>query len=83
MSDLVGNPEDRFFRVEAHFTFTDKMIHYENTPMQYTKIFSKAKIENLIGKKNIFLNISTQNIHCGYSLEPPRRVPTMYVLDQI
>ena len=29
----------------------------------------------------IFL-ISAQNIDCGYSLEPPRRVPTIYVLSR-
>ena len=28
------------------------------------------------------LNDFAQNIHCGYTLEPPRRVPTMYILDQ-
>ena len=30
----------------------------------------------------IFL-ISAQNIDCGYSLEPPHRVPTIYVLSRI
>ena len=52
MSDLVGNPEDRFSRVAAH-------------------------IEKL-GFKGLYLIFLflIQNIHCGYSLEPP----TMYVL---
>ena len=26
--------------------------------------------------------ISAQNIDCGYSLEPPRRAPTIYVFEQ-
>ena len=30
---------------------------------------------------DIFL-ISAQNIDCGYTLEQPRRVPTIYVLEQ-
>ena len=30
---------------------------------------------------NIIFLISAQNIHCGYSLEPPR-VPTVYVLSR-
>ena len=41
--------------------------------MQYTEIFSKAKIENFITKILIFFNIFTQNIHSGYMLEPPRQ----------
>ena len=49
--------------------------HYENLPMQYTKIFLTLKIENFQQKNlDIFL-IFAQNIHvdCGYMLEPPRR----------
>ena len=39
----------------------------------YRDFFSPVKIENFIGKKfDIFL-IFAQNIHCGYTLEPPRR----------
>ena len=37
------------------------------------RVFFKAKIENFIGKMFEFFNIFTQNIHCGYMLEPPRR----------
>ena len=29
-----------------------------------------------------FFHISAQNIDCGYLLEPPRRVPTIYVLNR-
>ena len=47
--------------------------HYENMPMQYTKIFIGVKNENFQQKKfDIFL-IFAQNIDCGYTLEPPRR----------
>ena len=41
--------------------------------MQYTEIFSEAKIENFQRKKNVIFLISAQNIGCGYTLEPPRR----------
>ena len=50
------------------------MWHYENTPMQYTEIFSAIRIENFT--RNFFdsFNIFAQNIDCGYTLEPgPRR----------
>ena len=41
--------------------------------MQNTEIFLVVKIENFVGKKlDIFL-IFAQNIHCGYTIEPPRR----------
>ena len=47
--------------------------HYENMPMQYTKIFLALKIENFQLKNfDIFL-IFAQNIDCGYTLEPPQR----------
>ena len=43
MSDMVGNPEDRFSRVAAHYilnkTFIIAKSRYENTPMQYAEIF--------------------------------------------
>ena len=48
-------------------------FHSENSPMQYTKIFSALKIENFQLKNfDIFLSFA-QNIDCGYTLEPPRR----------
>ena len=62
------------------------MIHYENTPMQYTEIIFVYE-----RKKNDIFLIFAQNIDCGYMLEPPRRgrggggvkrVPTIYVLYQ-
>ena len=30
----------------------------------------------------LFFHIFAQNIDCGYTLQPPRRVPTIYVLEQ-
>ena len=58
------------------------LIHYENMPMQYKEIFKVVKNENFPLKNfDIFL-IFAQNIDCGYTLEPPRRVPTIYVLEQ-
>ena len=51
--------------------------------MQYTKKKnSEAKIEKKIHWKNFdILNMFAQNIDCGYTLEPPQRVPTIYVLE--
>ena len=48
-------------------------MHYENTPMQYTKNFLVVKMKNFTGKNLIFFLIFAQNIDCGYTLEPPRR----------
>ena len=48
-------------------------IHYENLPMQYTKIIYSYKNENFQRKIfDIFL-IFAENVYCGYTLEPPRR----------
>ena len=52
---------------------TNSNKHYENMSMQYIETFSKAKIENFIGKILIFLLIFAQNIDCGYTLEPHLR----------
>ena len=38
--------------------------------MQYSEIFFRSKIENFIEKKE---DIFAQNMHCGYTLESPRR----------
>ena len=77
MSDLIGNPEDRFSRVTDHFIMRGiidgSRPHYENLPMQYKKKISGEKQkEYFIGKKYI-LTIFARNIHCGYTLEPRRR----------
>ena len=52
----------------------------------FSAVKNKISPEN---KSDVF-NIIAQNIHCGYTLEPPQdaftrrflRVPTIYVLDQ-
>ena len=49
-----------------------EISHYENTHMQYTEIFSSVKIGIFARKKNDSLNIFAENIHDGYTLEPPR-----------
>ena len=43
------------------------------------KILPPKKFSN---KNSIIFHISAQNIYCGYSLESPRRVPTIYVLSR-
>ena len=47
------------------FFFATMICHYENLPMQYTRIFTAAKINY-----NIF-KIFARNIDCGYMLELP------------
>ena len=42
-------------------------------PCNKQRIFSKAKIENCIGKFLIFFLFFAQNIDCGYTLELPLR----------
>ena len=50
-----------------------RMFHYENLPMQYTKIFKVVKDENFQYKNFDIVLIFAQNIDCRYTLEPPRR----------
>ena len=47
--------------------------HYENTPIQIYLKFYNYKKENFQIKISDIFHISTQNIDCWYSLEPPRR----------
>ena len=42
-------------------------------PCNIQRFFSAVKIENFTRKKKNIFNIFTQNIHCGNTLEPPRR----------
>ena len=51
-------------------------------PCNIQRFLSVVKIENFIGKKSDIFNIFAQNIHCGYTLEPPRRGATIYVLSK-
>ena len=58
------------------------MSHYENTPIQMYRKFHHQKTENFQLKNLDIFHISAQNIDCWYSLEPPHRVPTIYVLNK-
>ena len=81
VSDLVGNPENRFSHNEAQILEEvkwDKLSlmkdqnHNENMPLQYNAIFHGCKNVNFQMKIfNIFL-IFAQNIDCGYTIEPPQ-----------
>ena len=46
------------------------VLHYENTPMQYTAIFNSCKNDNFKLKFFDYFHIFAQNIYCGYTLEP-------------
>ena len=47
--------------------------HYENMPIQIYWKFHHQKTQNFSDKNSVIFHISSQNIDCGYSLEPPRR----------
>ena len=47
-------------------------MHYENMPMQYIVIFKVVKNENFQWIFLYIFLIFAPNIHCGYTLEPPR-----------
>ena len=56
---------------EAYGAF-NQYCHYENTPIQiYWKFYNQKKEIFQIKISDIF-HIFSQNIDCGYSLEPPR-----------
>ena len=46
--------------------------HYENTPIQIYRKFHLQKLK-ISDKNSDIFHISSQNIDCGYSLEPPWR----------
>ena len=46
-------------------------FHYENTPMEHTEIFYGCKNDSFRLKCFYYFHIFAQNIHCGYTLEPP------------
>ena len=57
---------------KMYFIFPIQIFHYENMPIQIYRKNLPPKIEKFrVKNANIFL-ISTQNIDCGYSLEPPQ-----------
>ena len=56
--------------------------HYENTPIQIYRKFHLQNCKFSDKKNSDNFHITAQNIDCGYSLEPPRRVPKIYVLNR-
>ena len=50
------------------------LTHYENTPIQINWKCHHQKTEKFQVKNSNIFHISAQNIDCGYTLEPPRRV---------
>ena len=77
----------KLFQIVTAFFFNRKLIqwfqtnksakllcfnHYENMPIQTYRI-STPKTQKFSDKNPDIFHISTQNIDCGYSLEPPRR----------
>ena len=53
-------------------TLSLSLCHYENTPIQIYRKFHLQKLKFFQIKNSDIFHISTQNIDCGYSLEPPR-----------
>ena len=49
------------------------MLHYKNMPIQIYWKFHHQKNWQFSDKNSDIFHISAQNIHCVYSLEPPRR----------
>ena len=45
----------------------------KNLPMQYTEIFIAVKMNNFQQKNFVIFLMFAQNIHSGYTLEPPRQ----------
>ena len=52
-------------------SMTFQLMHYANTPMQYTAIFHGCKNVHFQMIFLMFFLIFAQNIDCGYTLEPP------------
>ena len=52
---------------------TLKHVHYKNMPIRIYRKILPPKTENFLMKNSNIFHISTQNIDCRYSLEPPRR----------
>ena len=65
--------------MEPDRTDQTQQTHQENAPIQINREFLPKKKPD---KNSDNCHISAQNIDCGYSLEPPRRVPTIFVFEQ-
>ena len=61
------------YLVRTGYLFQPSLIHYENTPIEiYWKCYNQ-KLANFQIRNCDIIHISSQNIDCEYSLEPPRR----------
>ena len=49
------------------------VVHYENTPCNDIQIFVKLCRSKIFSGFFLYFLISSQNLDCGYTLEPPRR----------
>ena len=66
----------------AHTTKTRLFKYITKTRLfKYIENFT-TKNRRFSDKYSDIFHISAQNIDFGYSLEPPRRVPTIYVFEQ-
>ena len=61
------------YAIVRSYKNTPKSDHYETTPIQIYWKFYHEKTWKIPDTNSDTFHISTQNIECGYSLEPPRR----------
>ena len=76
MSDLVGNPEDRFSHNKAQimsWLYTASSVtHYDNMSLYYSAIFHSCENKKIQLQKNDSFYIFAKNIDFVYTLEPPQ-----------
>ena len=76
------NDNIRHQSINENYNTETSECHYENKPIQiYWKFYHQTN-ESFQMKNSKIFHISAQNIDCGYSLDTPRRVPTIYVLSR-
>ena len=57
--------------------------HYENLSIQYTENFVSIKyLKKNHWKSSDNFKMFAQNIYCGYTLKPPRRGGSIFVLEK-
>ena len=56
-----------------YYSLSFKVFITKTRLFKYIENFTSKKKENFQIKKSDIFHISSQNIDCGYSLEPPRR----------
>ena len=80
LSSLTARRWVRFWHCDYLVVEERGRYHYENKPIQIYWHFYHQKNENFQIKNSDIFHISAQNIDCGYSLEPPRRILTEFYL---